>query len=313
MDKNKFFGGIFGVITGDALGIPVQFLSRDEVKEKNITGMTGYGTFNMPPGTWSDDSSLTLCLIDSLINGYNLEDIGKKFIDWYDNGLWTPFGKSFDIGRGTRIAMKNLKRGISPKDAGPSDEYSNGNGSLMRILPLAFYVKDMDIKKQFEIVHDVSSITHGHSRSKIACGYYIQFILQLLKGNSPQSAYINTNNIAKNFYKDHPFRCELNHFSHIFENDISKFSENKIRSSGYVVDSLTASLWSFLNSSSFNEAVLKAVNLGEDTDTIGAITGGMAGTYYGLDNINKNWIETIIKKDDIFVLLESFYKALEGD
>jgi ADP-ribosyl-[dinitrogen reductase] hydrolase len=176
MNKDKIFGGIFGLIVGDALGVPVEFVPREVLKKNPVTDMIGYGTYNQPPGTWSDDSSLTLCLVDSLCNGFNLNDIAKKFIKWYEEAYWTPFGEVFDVGNTTRIAINNLIYGIPPEKAGPSDEKSNGNGSLMRILPISFYVKNLDLDEQFDIPHKVSSITHGHPRSLIACGYYVQFI-----------------------------------------------------------------------------------------------------------------------------------------
>ena len=309
--KYSVFGGIMGVIIGDALGIPVQFMTREEVKAKHIKGMTGYGTFNLPPGSWSDDSSLTLCLIDLLINGYDLNDISKKFIDWYDNGLWTPFDESYDIGRATRDAIKNLKKGIEPQNAGPNDEYSNGDGSLMYILPVAFYVRKMDFKKQMNITHDISSITHGHPRSKIACGYYVQFILQILKGANKNNALTNTNEIILDYYDFEPYKTELKHYKRILNGEIGEISEDEINSSGYVVDALEASLWSFLNSESFDETILTAVDLGGDTDTIGAIAGGLAGVFYGFNAINKEWINTIIKKDEILDLMEKFYGIIK--
>ena len=305
MNKDKIFGGIFGLIIGDALGVPVEFIPRDELKENPVNDMIGYGTYNMPPGTWSDDSSLTLCLIDSLCNGFNLNDIAEKFIKWYREGYWTPYGKAFDIGRTTRIAIKNLIKGISPEKAGPSDEKSNGNGSLMRILPVAFYVKNLDLEEQFEITHKVSSITHGHPRSQIACGYYVQYTIQLLEEKEPFEAYKNTNEIILDYYSFEPYKSQLDYYNRILKSDISKYKEEEISSSGYVVHSLEASLWCFLNSNNFKECVLKAVNLGFDTDTIGAIAGGLAGVYYGFKNIPENWLKKLARYEDIYRLLEN--------
>jgi len=310
MDKNKIFGGIFGLIVGDALGVPVEFVSREELKENPVKDMIGYGTYNMPPGTWSDDSSLTLCLLDSLCNGLNLNDMADKFIKWYKDGLWTPFGDAFDIGNTTKFAINNLIKGVAPDKAGPIDERSNGNGSLMRILPIAFYLKDFDISEQFNITHKISAITHGHMRSQIACGIYIQFIIQLLEGKGAFEAYDNTKKIALDFYSKEPFNTQLSHYNRILKSDISKLEEHEISSSGYVVSSLEASFWCFFNSSNFEECVLKAVNLGYDTDTIGAIAGGIAGVYYGFDSIPEKWVKNLIRFEDISELAELFYNSL---
>lgn len=143
MDKeSRVVGGIVGVSVGDALGLPVQFVSREKIKKNPIKDMVGFGTFNLPAGTWSDDTSLTLCLLESLCDGFDLNDIKEKFIKWFDEGYLTPFGEAFDIGRTTYEAILRLKSGIKPSDAGLGDELSNGNGSLMRILPLVFYLYD---------------------------------------------------------------------------------------------------------------------------------------------------------------------------
>lgn len=142
--------------------------------------MIGYGTYNLPPGTWSDDSSLAFCLAEALIHGFDLDVIGQNFVKWYNENFWTPRGHVFDIGNATRQAINNLSRGIRPNLAGGFDEDGNGNGSLMRILPLLFYIKDKEISERYQITRQVSSITHGHIRSVISCFYYLEFAKQLL-------------------------------------------------------------------------------------------------------------------------------------
>ncbi len=310
MKKDRVIGGLVGVCVGDALGVPVEFVSRDKLRLNPIKDMVGYGTHNQPPGTWSDDSSLTLCLAESLCKGFDIHDIANKFIKWLYEGYWTPYGETFDIGNTTYIAISRLKSGVNPLDAGPKDEFSNGNGSLMRILPLSFYLEKMKKEEQFEITHKVSRITHGHLRSQMACGIYIQIAINLLKEDPPEIAYKKAKEISLDYYSREPYVYELKHFDRILKSDIRKLSINSIKSTGYVIDTLEASLWSFLNSKTFKDAVLTAVNLGGDADTIGAVAGGLAGIYYGYSAIPKDWVKKIARIDEIMELSERLFKTI---
>ncbi len=313
MDKrDKVLGGLVGLCVGDALGVPVEFKSRSYLKRNPVRDMIGYGAHNQPPGTWSDDSSLALCLAESLCHGFDLKDVAEKFVKWLFEGYWTPHGVVFDVGRTTRKAIKRLRDGVEPLKAGLDGEYSNGNGSLMRILPLAFYVEKLEPECQFELAHEVSCLTHRHPRSQMACGIYVQFAVQLLKGKAPCEAYSKTREIALEYYKKEPFCHELPRFSRILEGNIAGIDEDGIKSSGYVIDTLEASLWCLLTSNTFSEAVLKAVNLGCDSDTTGAVTGGIAGIYYGFRNIPNNWVEALARKEDILELAVKFFESIYG-
>ncbi|MDX6191543.1 O-acetyl-ADP-ribose deacetylase [Flavobacterium sp. Fl-318] len=303
---NKIKSGLFGVAVGDALGVPVEFESRDYLKENPVLDMTGYGTHYQPIGTWSDDSSLTFCLADSLCRGYDLSDIAKKFVSWYSTELWTPHGKVFDIGIATRSAIHNIGKGHLPELCGGFEEKDNGNGSLMRILPLVFYLQqEKDIAVIYKKVKEVSSITHAHFRSVFACFIYVVYCLEILKGKNKGDAYKEMQKTIAAYLKDKKFNVsEIDLFDRVLNNNIAEYPENRILSSGYVVDSLQASLWCFLNSESYEETVLKAVNLGEDTDTTGAIAGGLAGIYYGIENIPRKWVAVLARKKDIDDLCE---------
>ncbi|RZJ49929.1 MAG: ADP-ribosylglycohydrolase family protein [Chryseobacterium sp.] len=307
--ENVIKAGIFGVCIGDALGVPVEFRSREQLKRSPVSKMRALGTHRQPAGTWSDDGSLTLCLADGLGNEYNLEDIALKFLQWYNAEIWTPHGRVFDIGIATSQAIHRISKGVSPTLCGGTSEFDNGNGSLMRILPLLFYIKDFPIEKRFEITKDVSSITHGHIRSVLACFIYLELGLEILKGKDKWEAYKKMQETVRNFLDQNPIcsQNEMDKFHRILElkvgeydvSPLHKLQEEEISSSGYVLHSLEASLWCFLNSESYSEAVLKAVNLGEDTDTTGAITGGIAGIYYGFENIPEEWVAELVRKDDI--------------
>ncbi|MDY6802712.1 MAG: ADP-ribosylglycohydrolase family protein [Cyanobacteriota bacterium] len=309
MKNLKILSGLIGVCVGDALGVPVEFSSREKRRKKPVTEMTGYGTYRQPPGTWSDDASLTLCLAEALCEGFNLEAIARNFVRWYYEDYWTARGEVFDVGGTTSQAIFRLREGVPPTKAGGMGEFDNGNGSLMRILPLAFCYKTVDFPELIQRVHYCSSMTHAHLRSQIACGIYISIAICLLEGLEPKVAYIEGIKRIKVIYSTPKYASEMHLFSRILEGEIDSFPMKEISSDTYVLHSLEAALWCFLNASSYAEAVLKAVNLGGDTDTTAAITGGLAGIYYGIDNIPSDWIEVLARKDDIADLAERLEAA----
>ncbi len=304
--KNNVLDGIMGLCVADALGVPVEFLSREKLRMNPVFDMRGFGTHGQPAGTWSDDTSMTLCLLDSLVKGLDYYDIMSKFFEWFDEGKYTPFGEVFDIGISTRKAINRFLDGTKPLKCGGLGEHDNGNGSLMRILPVLFYVqsvygKDFDQSDDaFSIIHNVSSLTHAHKRSKISCGIYLSVATMLSEKMDLKMAVDTGIFKATEYYNKHSeFKDELSHFVRLFEKDFDKLDEKMIKSSGYVVDTLEASIWCLLNSKTYKECVLKAVNLGEDTDTVAAVAGGLAGLYYGYDNIPDEWITAIIKREYI--------------
>lgn len=182
--KDNILSGIMGLVLGDALGVPVEFKNRDELMNNPVLGMRSFGTHHQPKGTWSDDSSLTLCLAESLATGVlDYRDIMDKFLDWMRNGDYTPHGLLFDIGNGTRAAIERYICGCEPLGCGGKEEWDNGNGSLMRILPAAYYVANKTLDERMHIVHDISRLTHAHPRSLIACGIYIEICLNLINQN----------------------------------------------------------------------------------------------------------------------------------
>lgn len=310
--ENIVKAGIFGVCIGDALGVPVEFRSREQLKRSPVTKMRALGTHRQPAGTWSDDSSLALCLAESLCKGYDLEDMATKFLQWYNAEIWTPHGRVFDIGIATRQAINKISKGYVPQLCGGTSEFDNGNGSLMRILPLLFYIKELPIEQRFDKVKEVSSITHAHIRSVISCFIYLEFLLEILNGADKFEGYQKMKSTVKYFLDNNPIcsQNEMDKFKRILNDNIFEYEEYNIGSSGYVLHSLEASLWCFLNSESYSEAVLKAVNLGEDTDTTGAITGGIAGLYYGFENIPEEWVSDLVRKEDIEILCEKLENKL---
>lgn len=251
----KLRDGIYGLAIADALGVPFEFKERGTF---TCTGMVGFGTWNQVAGTWSDDTSMTLATCKSIKdkNKIDVENIRKNFEDWLFEGKFACHGETFDVGTTTREALG--------EGHGIDDFYANGNGSLMRILPLAF------TDARDEEIESVSSITHAHEISRKACLDYVHLARKLIAGEKLEELGL-----------DH----------------IKNKPEDEIQSTGFVLHTFEASLWCLLNTNSYKEAVLKAINLGDDTDTTGAVTGGLAGIIYGFDNFPKEWVDELKGKD----------------
>lgn len=295
---NHYKNGIMGLVVADALGVPYEFKSREKIKQNPCVDMIGHGTFNVEAGCWSDDSSMTLATLDSLQNGYNPIDIMNKFIDWYKKDAYTPFGEVFDMGMATGDAIDNCLNTKDITTCGLSSEYSNGNGSLMRILPICIYavLQQLPVEEAIQMVHETSSLTHAHIRSKIACGIYYFLVKAIIEHNDSLPIVLQkgiTN--AFNYYQEND---ELQHYMRIqYLNIFQQLPESVIKSGGYVVESLEASIYCLLNNNTYKDTVLHAVNLGFDTDTTAAIAGGLAGLYYTYENIPQTWLDTIKKRE----------------
>lgn len=291
---------LFGVAVGDALGMPVEFDSRESLKLNPVTEMRACPVYEQPAGTWTDDSSLTFCLAEALCEPYDLNNIAQKSFDWFNEAYWSAHGEVFDIGRQTLQALLKFGDGIPAQDCGGAGQNDNGNGSLMRILPLIFYSQGLSSADRYQLAMDVSSITHRHFRSINACYYYLEFARYLLESSLDKFTIYN---ILKFEVKDllaftNPDE-ELQVLDRLFNQNIWELPESEIQSSGYVIHTLEASIWCLLTTNSYQEAVLKAVNLGDDTDTTAAVTGGLAAILYGFENIPRDWVNQIARKDDI--------------
>ncbi len=308
--KDRMLGGLWGAVVGDALGVPVELIGRGVRKKDPVLDMRGYGTYHQPPGTWSDDSSLLLCTAQSLLAGFDLNDMAQRFVRWRREALWTPWGEVFDVGGATDAAICRIERGVPPEAAGGVSEKDNGNGSLMRIMPVGLRFALAPMEELLDHVHRASAVTHRHHRSQMACGIYCLINAALLKGVAPAAAYASSVENALVAYERHPFGPELFHFQRFLSGRIQDLPEPQMDSGGYVVHTLEASVWCLLNSASFSEAVLKAVNLGGDTDTTGCVAGGLAGICYGLPAIPRGWIDAIVRKDDIEALFVEFCGGL---
>ena len=313
--SNIWKDGMLGLIVGDALGVPVEFMSRTELMKNPVTGMREYGTHHQPRGTWSDDSSMALAELDSIrtVGTIDYTDMMERFSRWCMYGEYTPFGEVFDIGIATSRALMNYAKGIAPLESGGKTEWDNGNGSLMRILPVCLYLFERQKKvctsenESIYMIHAVSALTHAHVRSQMACGIYYFLVKAILEeeGSLENRLQKGMDRAYQYYRQDLSNHRELENYKRLA--DLSEFKENPkegIKSSGYVVDTLEAAVWCLLHSHSYKETVLMAVNLGEDTDTIGAVAGGLAGLYYKEEGIPQEWIQVIQRREWIEEVLQ---------
>ncbi|MBL4649412.1 MAG: ADP-ribosylglycohydrolase family protein, partial [Aureispira sp.] len=253
-DYNIVTNTLLGLALGDALGVPVEFVSRIYLKTNPIQNMTGFGTHNQPKGTWSDDSSLTFCLAESLSKAYDINHIAQLFVRWFQEAYWTPHDEVFDVGGATSKAIHKIIQGISPLKTGGTLERDNGNGALMRIIPLVFYLKDFEIADRFKIVQEVTSITHAHLRSVLCSFVYIEICVQILTGESKKDAYYEAVYEVNDFCKGKKdLEQESVHLERILNYLIEDIPQDKIYSSGYVVHSLEAAIWCWLKENSFSK------------------------------------------------------------
>jgi len=293
---------VLGHAVGDALGVPVEFVSRERLLRSPVTDMLAYGSHNVPAGTWSDDTSMTLCTLESLTHAgkVDLDDMMNRFVMWSNSGYMTPSGKMFGIGRSTFHAIGKYRRNHSVDDCGGRSERDNGNGSLMRIIPVILYQHFATSintygKEQIEEIYAVSALTHAHPRSEAACGIYAFIVNELLHEHSMVSLEKGLKK-ASIYYASHP---EYPMFSRLFSGELHMVDMSEIRSSGYVVDTLEAAVWCVLTTESYQGCVLKAISLGGDTDTIAAIAGGLAGLLYGFYSIPESWLSALALQEKL--------------
>lgn len=255
---------VYGAAIGDALGVPFEFKVRGTFE---CTDMVANGSHNQPAGTFSDDTSMMIATCDSIreLGCIDCDDMRKRFRAWANEGAYTPDGYMFDIGNATSTALAEGR--------GCTGVRSNGNGSLMRIAPLAFTNATDDE------VRAVSAITHAHEISTEACVVFVRLLRKIVSGTPVVEATANVKTADYAFDSDK--------------------SIDDVRSGGYVLDTLDAALWCLCNTDSYAECVLKAVNLGRDTDTTACVAGALAGAVYGLDAMPAEWVDVLRAKDVI--------------
>ena len=303
--------GIIGFAIGDAMGVPNEFCLREKLIENPITEMIGYGSHDVPKGSWSDDTSMTLATMDSIIEMKQIdtEDIATKFLEWLKEAKYTPTNNVFDIGGTTFKSLARFEAHLRPaSECGGDREMDNGNGSLMRMLPIAYYAyyKNLPEEKIYNLVKKISGITHKHEVSVMGCFIYVLLANELMNKKSKEEAYekIKLVDYTKYFSEE-----TIEKYSRILNMHIATLELDKISSRGYVVHTLEATIWVLFNTYTFNSAIIGAINLGNDTDTIGACVGGLAGIVYTLKDVNPRWEKDLIKYDYIKDMCLKFDEA----
>ncbi len=261
-------GMLWGLVVGDCLGSPIQFTEKDG--HPYITEMVPCPVFNTPAGYWTDDSSMAFCIMESVVRkgGYDLRDIARNFVRWYDEGFWSSLPYAFDVGGATSSAIKHIARG----DMSNGEESSQGNGSIMRFAPSFLLGRSLQDRK---ILYEISDLTHNSQKVRETVDLMAHICEEHLQGKRTGVRSI------------YPTREEVNN-------------------SGWAVSTLQAALWAFENTESFEEGMIAAVNLGGDSDSIGAVFGQIAGAFYGLAAIPERWIDAVKDRAKIQELIDAF-------
>lgn len=347
VDRNYWIDGMMGLVVGDALGVPVQFMSRDEINNRPeglVNGMESGGVYNMPEGTWSDDSSMALASLYSILDKNEVDpaDIMMQFVKWEVKGEYTPFGEAFDQGNTCTSAIYRFVKNPDIAKCGSTGEYANGNGALMRILPICLYYYDrqdeVGITEEEAVkgIHLISGLTHNHLRSKMSCGIYYFCVKSIVDGvinyNNSKREWDNlqegeyglppvkpklikllqqgVDKGLRHYGRDIANLTEMAYLGKLFDlKELKDTDISEILSTGYVIDTIEAAFWSLITTDSYKDCLLQAVNLGDDTDTIAAIAGGLAGLYYGYDNIPKEWLSVIQRR----TWIEDMCKRAKGN
>lgn len=305
---SKIVNSILGLAIGDAMGVYCKGMDRKDLVANPVIKMEGFGAFSVPAGSWSGKTALVLATIDSIINKHTLDydDMMKRYCNWMYNGAYTSTGVAFDIDEITKNSLLlYFTKKAKVQECGSKDIESNSNDSLIRMLPIALYSFYDDLKDDelLNLIREVSSLTHGHEYSIMGCFIFVKYVHFLLSGFNKFKAYEKVKEL--NFYKfsENARRA----YKRFLTTDIYKLDLDYIKSSNYIVDTLEAVIWTFLNTNTFMEGIIGAINLGGDTNSIAALTGFIAGLVNG---INEDWLSELGNKDYLISLAHKFDEEL---
>ena len=300
LDKDKFRGALLGLAVGDALGTTVEFQPRGSFTP--LTDIVGGGPFSLKAGEWTDDTSMALCLAQSLLRKeeMDLTDQLESYLGWWTHGDNSVTGECFDIGNTVRASLENFALSGSPY-SGPTSPDSAGNGSMMRLAPVAMFFANDPVRAIIESAES-SKTTHGAVEAVDACRFLAALIIGGIQGCDKDEI------LGPDFFENLASSSELcPSIMQLCKGAYKVKEECDIKGSGYAVHSLEAALWSFYFSSSFEEGALKAANLGDDADTTAAVYGQIAGSYYGVSGIPKHWLKTLAWRERITRITDKLF------
>jgi ADP-ribosylglycohydrolase len=302
---------LLGALVGEALGVPVEGLGRDEFEP--VVSMRGGGTHQQPAGTYSSGGSMTLCTLESLLEKQDLDeaDLGDRLLRFYFNRHWTARHVPLGIGFTTREAIVRIREGKKAAEAGLDDEDSNGNAPLTRLLPVALFAraKGLSPRETVALAHRAAKITHAHPRAQLCSGFYALVVRSLMDGARPEAALAFMREQAQELYASDPWNAEYRHVQGLMERGWRAVDRVDVHSDGYVVHTLEAALWCLLRGESYRECVLEAVNLGVDADSLGGIVGGLAAIAHGGvpgGGVPEEWRRELARREEIEALAVRF-------
>jgi ADP-ribosylglycohydrolase len=308
--QDRIAGGLVGLLVGDALGVPYEFHPPEDVPPPEAIDYLPPPGFvrahqGVPPGTWSDDGAQALCLLASLLDcgRFDAQDFAHRLVDWYDDGAYAVDGVVFDVGVTTGRAILALKAGAPALDAGPADVHDNGNGSLMRVLPLALWHRGTDEELVLD-AHAQSRVTHGHARSQVCCALYCLWARRVLAAAT--APWEDAVRALREVYRGSPEALQELDWS------IRPDEEIQGRGSGYVVDCLRSAR-AVYRESTYEDVVRSAIRLGKDTDTTACVAGGIAGLRGGVGDIPDRWRAGLRGRDIYEPLLERLLRCRGAD
>ena len=324
-NRDPIVDGLIGQAVGDAFGVPVEFMSRDEVRALNLQEMVGSDcpihftsrwSSMIPSGAWSDDTSMSIAAMASITNNQgniDYDDIMKQFLAWWDEGKYASLNFPFGLGANVSSALQRFRDGIPALDCGGKKVMDNGNGALMRIFPFSIYCISNELSDDdtATVISRAAGITHGHEINAMSCFIYTLFLDECIRTHNPWMAYrnsiLNHTGYFNSRFSEDTVRAHETLCTKLEQNS---FNPESIMESGYVVDSLMIAIYSLLHTESYEDAVRMAVNFGYDTDTNAAITGSIAGAMYGQDQIPERWLKQIKKREYLMTLSLQFSKTL---
>ena len=325
-NRNVVADGLIGLAVGDAFGVPVEFLSRQAVRDIKLDDMVGKGcnlsfasgwSEIIPPGAWSDDTSMTIAAMSSIIeNGGRIDydDIMSRFLRWWEEGAYSSLEYPFGLGGTVGRALERFKQGVPASMCGGTGIRDNGNGALMRIFPFSIYciIKDYTDEETLEVIRQAAGLTHAHEITAMSCFLYTLFLRECIRTKNPVRAYNlvfhNSSHRYRQFFSDEAIQA---HKLLLDNNFFGSFDCDSIPESGYVVDSLAVSVYSILRTHNYEDAVKMAVGFGYDTDTNAAITGSIAGALYGADQIPGRWKSALLKREELVLTGTQFSDCMQ--